>query len=158
MKIECTKEEFKILLDLIYAGSVLVNGMKSQEEKVQQYAEMEQKVFAMAKDFELQNLIAYSEEYAEFMPTRAYEEEESGINEYIDAYDTKVFWEELVMRLARRDALNYVGDVEPDMTKAQLEAMQLDLEDKYEEEFEEHGISRLKIAKLSEEQFNKAEE
>jgi len=83
------------------------------------------------------------------MPTSDYEEE--GVDEYIDAYDTQVFWEELVMRLARRDGLNYVGDVDPDMTKAQLKEMQMNLEEKYEEEIQEHGLARLKIVKLTEE-------
>ena len=33
------------------------------------------------------------------------EYEEDEFNNYIDEYDTSVFWDELVMRLARRDAL-----------------------------------------------------
>lgn len=149
MKIECTKEEFKILLDLVYAGNVLVNGMRSKEERIQEYSEVEQKIFAMAKDFELNDAIEYNEEFKEYMPTAEYEEE--GVDEYIDAYDTQVFWEELVIRLARRDALNYVGDVDQNMTKAQLKEMQMGLEEKYEEEIEEHGLARLKIVKLTEE-------
>jgi len=149
MKIEATKEEFKSLLDLVYAGNVLINGMRSKEERIQVYSEVEQKIFAMAKDFELQSVIEYDEEFKEYMPTSDYEEE--GVDEYIDAYDTQVFWEELVMRLARRDGLNYVGDVDPDMTKAQLKEMQMNLEEKYEEEIQEHGLARLKIVKLTEE-------
>jgi hypothetical protein len=149
MKIECTKEEFKALLDLVYAGNVLINGMRSKEERIEEYAEAEQKIFAMAKEFELDHVIEYSEEFKEYMPTADYEEE--GVDEYIDAYDTQVFWEELVMRLARRDALNYVGDVDQNMTKAQLKEMQMNLEEKYEEEIQEHGLSRLKIVKLTEE-------
>ena len=80
------------------------------------------------------------------MPTHEYEEDE--FNDYIDEYDTSVFWDELVMRLARRDALNYAGDVDQNITRAALKEMQLGLEEKYEEEIEANGIMNLKIVKL----------
>ncbi len=143
MKIECTKEEFQKLFDLVYAGNVLINGLRSQEEKVEVYTKMEQTIFAMAEEFGIEDVVEYDEEFKEWMPTHDYEE--GGINDYLDEYDTQVFWEELVMRLARRDALNYVGDVEPDMSKEKLRAMQEKLEEKYEEEFHYHGLEHLKL-------------
>ena len=148
MKIECTKEEFKVLMDLVYAGNLLINGPKSKEERIQSYSDMEQSIFAMAKDYELGELVEYDEEFKEYMPTHEYEEDE--FNEHIDAYDTAVFWDELVMRLARRDALNYAGDVDQNITKAALREMQLKLEEQYEEEIADNGIMNLKIVKLEE--------
>ncbi|MBE6023022.1 MAG: hypothetical protein E7231_07290 [Cellulosilyticum sp.] len=146
MKIECTKEEFKTLMDLVYAGNLLINGPRSKEERVAQYADMEQVIYKMANSFGLDGLVEYSEEYNEYMPTHEYEEDE--FNNYIDEYDTSVFWDELVMRLARRDALNYAGDVDQNITKAALKQMQLGFEEKYEEEIEANGIMNLKIVKL----------
>lgn len=148
MKIECTKEEFKALMDLVYAGNLLINGPRSKEERVQQYADMEQTIYKMASSFGLEGLVEYSDEYEEYMPTHEYEEDE--FNNYIDEYDTSVFWDELVMRLARRDALNYAGDVDQNITKAALKQMQLGFEEKYEEEIEANGIMNLKIVKLEE--------
>ena len=146
MKIECTKEEFKALMDLVYAGNLLINGPRSKEERVQQYADMEQMIYKMASSFGLEGLVEYSEEYEEYMPTHEYEEDE--FNNYIDEYDTSVFWDELVMRLARRDALNYAGDVDQNITRAALKQMQLGFEEKYEEEIEANGIMNLKIVKV----------
>lgn len=148
MKIECTKEEFKTLMDLVYAGNLLINGTRSQEERIEAYSNMEQQFYKMASDFGLESLVEYSEEFGEYMPTHEYEEDE--FNDYIDAYDTSVFWDELVMRLARRDALNYAGDVDQNITKAALKEMQLGFEEKYEEEIEANGIMNLKIVKLEE--------
>ena len=148
MKIECTKEEFKTLMDLVYAGNLLINGPRSKEERVAQYADMEQEIYKMASSFGLEGLVEYSEEYSEYMPTHEYEEDE--FNNYIDEYDTSVFWDELVMRLARRDALNYAGDVDQNITRAALKEMQLGFEEKYEEEIEANGIMNLKIVKLEE--------
>lgn len=146
MKIECSKEEFKTLMDLVYAGNLLINGPRSKEERVTQYADMEQEIYKMASSFGLEGLVEYSEEYSEYMPTHEYEEDE--FNNYIDEYDTSVFWDELVMRLARRDALNYAGDVDQNITRAALKEMQLGFEEKYEEEIEANGIMNLKIVKL----------
>ena len=143
MKIECTKEEFKVLLDMVYAGNILINSMRSQEEKIEEYANMEQFFLSKAKEYGLENIAEYDEEYSEYIPTREYEDED--FNGYIDEYETRVFWEELIMRLARRDALNYTGDVDQDITKAALKEMQLKLEDKYEEEIEANGIMNLKV-------------
>lgn len=148
MKIECTKEEFKTLMDLVYAGNLLINGPRSKEERIQQYADMEQAIYKMASEFGLEGLVEYSDEYEEYMPTHEYEEDE--FNNYIDEYDTSVFWDELVMRLARRDALNYAGDVDQNITRAALKEMQLGFEEKYEEEIEANGIMNLKIVKLEE--------
>lgn len=148
MKFECTKEEFKVLMDLVYAGNLLINGTRSKEERIEKYANMEQEIFKMASSFGIEGLIEYSEEFKEYMPTHEYEEDE--FNNYIDEYDTSVFWDELVMRLARRDALNYAGDVDQNITRAALKEMQLGFEEKYEEEIEANGIMNLKIVKLEE--------
>ena len=152
MKIECTKEEFKVLLDMVYAGNILMNSMRSQDKKIKEYVDMEQYFFAKAKEYDLENLVEYDEEYSEYIPTREYEDEE--FNQYIDEYETRVFWEELVMRLARRDALNYAGDVDQDITRAALKEMQLKLEEKYDEEIEANGIMNLKIERWDKEDSN----
>lgn len=152
MKIECTKEEFKVLLDMVYAGNILINSMRSQEEKIEEYANMEQFFLSKAKEYGLENIAEYDEEYSEYIPTREYEDED--FNGYIDEYETRVFWEELIMRLARRDALNYAGDVDQDISKAALKEMQLKLEDKYEEEIEANGIMNLKVITWNENNAN----
>ena len=126
MEIKCTKEEFKVLLDLVYAGNLLINGMREVDERIAPHAELD-------------------EEFKEYMPTRAYENSE--INDYIDAYEDKVFWEELVVRMARRQALNELGDENPDMTNAELRNRQIELEEYYEDEFIENGIYHLKWIK-----------
>ncbi|MHC1747895.1 MAG: hypothetical protein AB9856_05815 [Cellulosilyticaceae bacterium] len=146
MNIEFTKEEFEKLLDLVYAGNLMVNGLRSYEERITEYSDLEQKIFKLTEEAGLKNVIEYDEEFKEYMPTREYEE--GAINEYIDAYDDKVFWEELVVRLARRDALNELGDINPDMSKSELNQKQLDLEEFYEDEVTYHGLSRMKIVPL----------
>ena len=143
MDIKFTKQEFQALFGLVYAGNVVVNGLRNYDERIKEYSEIEQKIFSLAEEFGLIDVVAYDEEFKEYMPTRAYEE--SGINEYIDDYDSAVFWEELTLRLARRDALNILCDQEPDMSKEKLARLQMDIEDEYEKKFLEGGFSDLKL-------------
>ncbi len=143
MTINFTKEEFKALFDLVYTGNILINGLRNLDERVLEYSKVEQKIFSLAQEFGLNDAVIYDEEFKEYMPTRAYEE--GGINDYIDYYDDSVFWEELILRLARRDALNILCDQEPDMSKEKLAKLQINLEDEYEEIFSEGGFDKLKL-------------
>lgn len=143
MTIKITKEEFKALLGLVYAGNTVVNGLRSYEERIKEYSDIEQKIFSLADEFGLNDVVVYDEDFKEYMPTRAYEG--SKINDYVDEYDDAVFWEELIVRLARRDALNVLADEEPDMSKEKLAKLQIELEDKYEEILSEGGFSDLKL-------------
>lgn len=143
MTINFTKEEFKALFDLVYTGNILINGLRNLDERVLEYSKAEQKIFSLAQEFGLNDAVIYDEEFKEYMPTRAYEE--GGINDYIDYYDDSVFWEELILRLARRDALNILCDQEPDMSKEKLAKLQINLEDEYEEIFSEGGFDKLKL-------------
>ncbi len=144
MKIECTSEEFKILMDLVYAGNLLINGTKSSEKKIKPYQDMEQAIFKIGVDeHNLGNCVEYSDEFGEYMPTREYEDDT--FNEYIDEYDTSVFYDELVMRLAARDARNHVGDIDREMSKADFNRLELELEEKYETEIEINDLMNLKV-------------
>ncbi|MGL4361835.1 MAG: hypothetical protein ACRCSG_00890 [Cellulosilyticaceae bacterium] len=145
MELKCTNEEFKTLMDLVYAGNLLINGMRDTDNRVEQYSAMEQMIFKMAKDYGCEDCVAYDEEYNEYMPTHSYEN--SSFAEYIDSYEDRVFWEELVVRMARREALNELGDENPDMTNVELRNRQMELEEYYENEFVESGIYHLKWIK-----------
>lgn len=149
MELKCSKEEFKILMDLVYAGNLLINGMREVDERIAPYSDMEQRLFAMAKEHGYEDCIAYDEEYKEYMPTHTYENSE--LADYIDAYEDRVFWEELVVRMARRQALNELGDENPDMSNAELRNRQIELEEYYEDAFIESGIYHLKWIKPEDE-------
>ncbi len=147
MNLELTEDEFKTLIDLVYAGNLLINGMRAKEERILPHSILEQKIFGLAKENGLENIVEFDEEYSEFMPTHLYESSE--VSEWINVYEDQVFYDELVVRLSRRDALNILGDEDPDMSKEQLNKLQLEFEDFYDEELEYNGITRLKIVELT---------
>ena len=76
MEIKCTKEEFKVLLDLVYAGNLLINGMREVDERIAPHAELEQKIFAMAKEFGLEDYIEFDETTG-FLDNKTIDKEEN---------------------------------------------------------------------------------
>ena len=65
---------------------------------------------------------------------------------FIDEFEDETFWTELTDRLADRDMLRILGDKKIlKMTPEERFMTHHDFEEKYEEEFEEHGIERLEI-------------
>ncbi len=132
MNIEFSKEEYKVLLDVIYAGNLLINGMVEKEQRLKEHFNLEQKMYKLLMAEGLDDLVEYNTEINEYMVNEKYEN--SDITTRIDLYEDRVFFEELIVRLARRDALNKLGDENPNMTQNELDKLQLDLEDFYEEE------------------------
>ena len=140
-----TKEELKTLMDLVCTGNLVINGPRGIDERIIPYHDMEQKIFKLAVENGLEDCITFDEEFAEYMPTHTYENDT--FMEYVDEYETKVFWEELIVRMAERHALNELGDENPDMSKAELKKRQETLEEYYENEFIESDIYHLKWIK-----------
>ncbi|MGP4073273.1 hypothetical protein ACTWQB_12040 [Piscibacillus sp. B03] len=89
----------------------------------------------------MDHLVEQSKKYDEYYPTKEYEEQ--FIN-YVNQYDNDSFWGELPIRLANRD-IEESGET----FETHEEAMQhrFQVESTYEDEFEEHGIKRLRIQK-----------
>ena len=76
------------------------------------------------------------------------QEKEQEVMEFIEAYEDENFWEELIDKLATRDAIKKFGVEKLDKME-QYERMKKiwEEEEKYTKEFEEKGIQRLKILK-----------
>ena len=59
-------------------------------------------------------------------------------------YDEQCFWQELVSRLSDRDALHSLTDTDiKDMTPAEYIELTYPFEEKYYDEFEQHGLDNL---------------
>lgn len=145
VEIKLTKKEYGDLLDLVYLGEWMINGIRLHGEEIQKYENILQHIYSHAGDAGLKNLIEFIEEHNEFSPTKEFEEDLE-INQYMDEYDDENFWDELVDRLARRDFIKEYGE---DAVKKMSWDERIEKEhpfiEKYEEEFEEDGIENLKI-------------
>ena len=148
MKINITKKEYRLLLDVFSIATWVMNSHKYEPSpKSIPYENLEQKFMAFAKDFGFKNLVEYDQKLETYYSTREYEEAESDM-EFIDDFEEDSFWEKLGSNLAKRDLTNKIGlqqfeNMEPFDRFQEVDRMAA----KYHEEFEKNGIKNLIISK-----------
>ena len=131
MELKLTQKQFRRLLDLVYIGNWVLNSTRG-DDRIQEYDEVESRVFAHCLDHGMAKLVELYE--GELIPSRAFAE--GGIHEAIMAYEDVTFFEILAEELALRD----LG--EP--TRENYEAI-LDRMDRYMGEFEENGTDHITV-------------
>ncbi|MDO7787017.1 hypothetical protein [Desulforamulus aquiferis] len=142
MKINFTKKQFRTLLDLVYAGNMVINSTKYDNES-EEHEELQSYIFSFCKDYGFEELVEFDRELDKYYETREYEE--SGILDFIDEYDDYIFWDQLVSNLARRDANNEVVARAAKPSAEVLFRRSLELEKKYSKEFEKNGLENVKV-------------
>lgn len=146
MKINITKKEYEKLLDIFYIADWIMHAFYCDvRPETKEYRELEQRIFAYAKDYGLDDLIEEDIDGG-FSPTRKFEDE-SGAHDFIEEYEEETLWDELIERLARRDFIEKHG-LEAMETVFNNEKMFNELEcikEKYSQEFEASGVQKLRI-------------
>lgn len=152
MKINVTKKEFKDLMDMLQIVQWIMNAHAvGVEDEKPHFNEIEQKIYGLAKEMGLGDLVEYSNEMGRFYPSYRYEEANDW-EEYIDEYDENSFWSKLSGKLAARDLFAQVGEQAfREMNVQERAAKLLELETWYDNEFEENGIKNIQVkqAKLA---------
>lgn len=146
MKIDLTKKEYRLLLDMISIAEWVMNSHKTDhDERLVPYEELQQKIFTSAKDFGFNNLVGYDESLEGYSLTREFEDE-SIDQVFIDEYDEDSFWDMLAGRMAQRDLMDEIGP-ENFMAMELMDRMAKEDEkvDGYLNEFEENGIMNLRV-------------
>ncbi len=146
MKINFTKKEFSALLEMLYIANWVISSHKLEISPVEKpYDDLEKKLYALAADFGCEDKITYSRELGEYCPTH-YFEMESPHMEFIDDYDAQTFWDEIVDRLATRDAIREVGE-EAYWKMEPIDRFSLlgEYIEKWGTEFEAHGLDNLTV-------------
>lgn len=100
MKINFTNKQYRSLIDLIFLGEMMVNGIRTTD-RVEEYDELREYIYSFAKQMGHEDLIKFDKKYNQHFETREYET--GKVEEYIDDYDNEIFWTELPSRLAERD-------------------------------------------------------
>jgi len=146
MQIDFSKEEYSTFFEILEIATwVLLAHRTDEPENRKKYQDFEQKIFGYAEALDFGDLIMYDEELGKYFPTREHDENNPA-RPFIDEFEDETFWVELTDRLADRDMLRILGDKKIlKMTPEERFMAHHDFEEKYEEEFEEHGIERLEI-------------
>jgi hypothetical protein len=146
MKIEISKGEYKILLHILEIADWILTSQKSKDEKRHKpYRKFEQKIFSLADVMGYESLFEYSKDFHEYMPTRKYEDTCSAMK-FIEEFENESFWDELIDRLAERDAIREVGDSGFKALEGINRITKVEEhKEKYFDEFEKYGLDRIGI-------------
>lgn len=137
MKINITKKQYKLLMELLYLGNWTANA--SRDEEIEEYNEVIQYFLSFAKDFGMDDVFIYDRELAMYFPTYEYEEAMQPLIKY---NDEDVFWYELSSHLAQKEMQEL--DVE-NMTEDEQRKKLFAIKEKYEKEFERNGLKNLEV-------------
>ncbi|HAR36101.1 MAG TPA: hypothetical protein DCR87_04195 [Acidobacteria bacterium] len=146
MELKLNKEQYEKLLELVYLGNWMVNAYRT-DDYLEEYSDVVSNIFSQAEAAGLEGKAVKDETQGKYLPS--YEFEES-MQDFIGDYDGFCFWEELINRLAERDALKEFGstpldkiDLEEFLNKKSAYLRQ------YEKEVEENGILNFEFNKNS---------
>lgn len=145
MEIKLTEEQYKTLVEMLYLGEWMINACRSPNERIEKYEDLEQHLYSFAKAAGLECWIEYDEELKQYFPTKEFELQ-SEVEEYRDEFENETFWDELIERLSLRDVIRQLGEEAVDkMAGVERYEKQLVFIEKYQKEFEKHGIKNLGI-------------
>ncbi|MCR4410555.1 MAG: hypothetical protein QHH43_09025 [Candidatus Saccharicenans sp.] len=146
MELKLNKEQYEKLLELVYLGNWMVNAYRT-DDYLEEYSDVVSHIFSQAEAAGLEGKAVKDETEGKYLPSYDFEE---SMHDFISDYDGFCFWEELINRLAERDALKEYGSTPLD---------KIDLEEylnkksvylrKYEREVEENGILNFEFIKNS---------
>lgn len=134
---EFTPDQYRALLDIVYAGNNLLTS--TNEDNEEKYNEIESMVFSKVKEIGKENFAEYYNEYGGWLPTSEFEKD--GVDERIEDYDKVVMWANLCHVLALRDVATTLRTANQDIVMDAL----LKRTDEYSEFFENHGVESLVV-------------
>ena len=142
MKIELTNEQLESLVKLVYLGNMMANTWRTKDV-IREFDDVESLVLAAAEKNGLEDYVDFDREEKKRVPSAGLEEE---MAEAIDSYDDNTFWDQLIFRMADRDySRKYGEDALDELTTEEGTRREKPLLDKYEKEFNEHGLDRVEI-------------
>lgn len=156
IRISLSRDELRRLLHLVYIGTWVLSAHKTEADpRAAPYDALEQKLYAVAARHGFagetgnpaDDLLDYVEEFKQYFPTLDFEEGE--VHEFLDEYDDDTFWDELVYRLAERDAAREAGGFEPYAGLPWTERVERTshFEAIYADEFYENGLDNVRIVR-----------
>ncbi len=146
MSINMTQQEYRLLLDLLLVADWVIHSNRAGDApEAESYRMLTQKLFSLAPQFGMDDLVEVDPEYNQYRPSAKLEKSTTAW-QVLDEYDDATFWEELIVRLAERDVVNMPGKAEVErMSPEEYDRYAVPLEEKYANEFLENGLERLVI-------------
>jgi hypothetical protein len=140
MTIELSEDQYKSLLKLAFLGQWVANSFRY--ERIEEFDDVEQHLMSFAKKAELKDTVVYNKKVKRWFPTKEFDLE---MHFMIDAYQDDYFYEELVYKLAHRDAVKKHGVQYETMSIEERMKADDSFLDKYYAEIEENDVENIGI-------------
>jgi hypothetical protein len=142
-KIEFTREQYILMLKLVYLGRWMASSHHDEPDK--SLEEIEQYIYSYAKSFGYDDMVDFDTNYKKYYPSAELEED---LDPIISEYDDNTFWDELAWRMAERDFSQKYDEAQVlCMTSDEIFREKNILADKYFDEFRTHGIEHVNFTK-----------
>lgn len=145
MKINITKKEYRLLLDMLYLSDWMMNAHATDPEDYHNdHRALRKRFLSYYKEMDATDIIEYSKEMNDYYELRNYDDDIHA--QFIEPFEDETFWEELIDRLAKRDLIKAVGKIEYESMDGMDRVMQLEkAREKYSVEFAAHGLDHLSV-------------
>lgn len=146
MKIDITKKEYRLLLEILHMADWVMHAHENNErDDTAAYDQVMQKLMSYAKEMDCEDWINCQKVDGSYSVTFKMEQE-SMATQFIEEFENDSFWEELIARLSDRDVLkaNKVKsllDIDADKRFDDLHKA----EEKWRQEFSTFDLDRLEI-------------
>jgi hypothetical protein len=147
MNIEITEKEYRDLLDIVHIADVILSGHRREpDQRSERHRALIQKLYALAKGEGLERLINHDVLTNVYSPTQEFEENTLA-HVLVDEFGDHLFWDELIARLAVRDAARAAGGMDRlnALNDSDRQAAEGPIRQHYIEEFSRNGISNLAV-------------
>ena len=146
MNIDLTEKEYRLLLDLVFMASWMVDSHHPDgRDDVEEYDMLLEKLYSVAGAMGCGELVHADRETNEYLPTRHYEETTRAY-ELIEEYNDDTFWDALISRLAERDVYEKMEEGRRDtMGIEEYWERSEPIEEAYFQEFRQHALDRLRL-------------
>lgn len=142
MKINFTKNEYRLLLDMLYLSDWMMNSHDETHTVNAKYKDLRKKILSYCKEMGLDDQFQYVDgEYYESADSE-FELHEK----FLDGYNEETFWDQLIDKLSTRDFMKKVGINEYQKMDGEKRIAGItEFEHQYIDEFNQHGLDNLKI-------------
>lgn len=146
MKIDLTKEEYRILLEIVYMADWVLHARKIEEDsRTIEYRALAQKIFSFANKMGVKDLVRFDELEKKYFLSGEFEEDSDAML-FIQEFENDTFWDELIERLVMRDLIGEEGE-EAFFSMSLEEKLNRErpMREKYQDEFAENGLDNLRL-------------
>lgn len=146
MKINFTKKEYRLLIEVLSLGHWMMHAHAiDEQDRYPEHEGLRKKLLSYYKEMGAEDIIEYSQQLDNFYETNSYDEYIH--KKFVEPYDDESFWDELIDKLAVRDVIHDIG-IEKYQALEGIERIRKVEEAKefYIQEFQKHGITRIIIS------------